>query len=59
MAIRTKTFDCVEMKRQAQGKLRAEFERRKGEFESIIEFINVKAQESELAKLLRSREQDA
>ncbi len=59
MATKTKTFDCVEMKHEAQRKLRAEFESRRDEFKSIIEFIDLKARESELAKLLRSRKQDA
>jgi hypothetical protein len=41
MAAKTKTFDdCVEMKREAQRRLRAEYEARRGEFASYIEFIN-------------------
>lgn len=35
-----KTFDCVEMKRQVQAKLMAEYEVRKNEFISYAEFIH-------------------
>lgn len=43
----TKTFDCVEMKHAAQRKLRAEYESRKGEFGSYVEFLDAKADESQ------------
>lgn len=35
-----KKFDCVRMKNEAQRKLRAEYEKRKNEFSSYIDFIN-------------------
>ena len=44
---KTKTFDCVEMKRQAQARLWAEFERRRDEFASYVDFINARVHESE------------
>jgi len=47
MATKTKTFDCVEFKRQAQRKLRAEYEARRKEFDSYFDFLDAKAQESE------------
>ena len=47
MATKTKTFDCVEFKRQAQQKLRAEYEARKDEFDSFFGFLDAKARESE------------
>ena len=50
-----KTFDCVEMKRKAQEKLRAEYEARKDEFSSFVEFLNAKADESELGKAIRAK----
>ena len=50
-----KTFDCVEMKHKAQEKLRAEYEARKDEFPSLIEFLNAKADESELGKFIRAK----
>ena len=46
MTIRTKSFDCVEMKHKAQRKLRAEYESRKTEFSSYFEFLDAKASES-------------
>lgn len=55
MAAKTKAFDCVEMKRQAQKKLREEYEARKGEFVSFVEFIRVTANESGLAKAVRAK----
>lgn len=39
MRTKAKTFDCVEMKRRAQEKLRAEYEARRGEFASYSEFL--------------------
>lgn len=42
----TKSFDCVEMKHEAQRKLRAEYESRKTEFSSYFEFLDAKANES-------------
>ncbi len=57
MGTKTKTFDCVEMKRQAQARLRAEFESRKSEFESYFDFLQWKADNSEIAK--RGREKIA
>ena len=46
MAMKTKTFDCVEMKNRLQADLLAEYETRKGEFESFTAFLNSKADES-------------
>lgn len=51
----TKTFDCVEMKRQAQKKLKDEYEARKGEFSSYCDFLKAKAEKSELAKAVRAK----
>ncbi len=55
MVARTKTFDCVEFKHRAQEKLMAEYEARKDEFASEIEFLNWKAERSELAKAVRAK----
>jgi len=46
MTTRAKTFDCVEFKRQAQRKLLAEYEERKGEFDTYYDFLDAKAQAS-------------
>ena len=55
MATKTKTFDCVEMKRKAQARLRSEYESRRAEFDSIVDFVNVKAEQSEVAKMVRAK----
>ena len=55
MATKTKTFDCVEFKRQAQRKLRAEYEARKSEFGSWYDFIDAKAKESEWVQRMEKR----
>ena len=55
MATKTKTFDCVEFKRQAQRKLRAEYEARKDEFDSWYDFIDAKAKESEWVQRMEKR----
>ena len=41
-----KTFDCVQMKRQAQEKLLAEYESRRNEFDSYSQFIEAKSRSS-------------
>ena len=46
MTMKTKPFDCVEMKRRAQRQLRTEYESRKREFSSYFEFLDAKARES-------------
>ena len=51
----SKHFDCVEMKREAQRRLRAEYEQRKDEFDSYVAFLNWKADHSELAKMMRRK----
>jgi glucan biosynthesis protein len=46
MSSKTKTFDCVDMKRQAQQRLQAEYESRKAEFPSYFAFLETKACET-------------
>ena len=41
-----KAFDCVEMKRNAQRRIRAEYEARRNEFASYSEFLNATVRES-------------
>lgn len=53
--MRTKTFDCVEMKRRAQEKLLAEYEARRDEFPSLSAFLNAPADEPEWIKALRAK----
>jgi hypothetical protein len=42
MTIPNKFFDCVEAKHMAQEALEREFERRRGEFASLADFLNAK-----------------
>jgi len=55
MATKAKTFDCVEMKRQARAAILAQWERRKNEFSSFGEFIDASIRESEWAHRVRAR----
>ena len=50
MGIKTKTFDCVASKRQAQECLREEYEKRADEFDSYVDFINAKVGENEWSR---------
>ncbi len=52
-----KTFDCVEMKNRIQAERLAEFESRKGEFASYVDFINARVRDSELMKIVRKKSQ--
>jgi hypothetical protein len=55
MATTKKQFDCVEMKNIAQQKLRQEYENRKDEFSSFVDFINDKAKNSAYVRRFRKR----
>ncbi len=57
MSRKTKTFDCVEMKNRIQAERLAEYESRKGEFASYIDFINARVKDSHLAEIVRQRVQ--
>jgi len=50
-----KSFDCVEFKRQAQKRIRAEWEARKNEFGSYEEFLEAKSQDSEWQRAFWAR----
>ena len=52
---KNKTFDCVEFKRQAQARIRAEWEARKDEFSSYAEFLRVKVNESDWQRAFWAR----
>jgi hypothetical protein len=47
MGMRTKKFDCVQMKNHIQRELRREYQARKAEFTSYADFLNATADESE------------
>ena len=55
MKAKTKTFDCVQMKRQAQETLLAEYRARRNEFDSITVFLEAKAKESAWVSALWER----
>ncbi len=57
MAANPKTFDCVEMKNRIQSELFAEYESRKGEFASYLDFINAKVKDSELMEFIDGKTQ--
>jgi len=56
---KTKSFDCVEMKNRIQAERLVEYEKRKGEFASYVDFINARVKDSELAKAVRLRPTDS
>jgi hypothetical protein len=47
MAIKAKTFDCVDMKHRIQQQLRQEYEDRKAHYTSYADFINKTCDESD------------
>ncbi len=52
-----KAFDCVEFKRQAQQQLRAQYEKRKAEFDSYADFLQAKASEDDWSRNIWERAQ--
>ena len=59
MAMKTKTFDCVEMKNRIQAKRLAEYEARKGAFGSYLDFVNARVKRSHPWKLLLRKTEKA
>ena len=55
METKKKAFDCVEFKAQAQRRLMAEFQARRGEFRDYADFINVTAEQDPRVRALRQR----
>jgi len=55
MTSRTKAFDCVEMKNRIQAERLAEYETRKDEFPSYVDFINARARDSKLIEIVRRK----
>jgi len=47
MTHKEKAFDCVEMKNRIQADLKKEYETRKAEFKSYVDFLNSTANESD------------
>lgn len=59
MTTKRKTFDCVEMKNRIQAERLREYESRKGEFSSYLDFIEARVKDSELANIVRQKTQRA
>ncbi len=57
MTSRAKTFDCVEMKNRIQAERLAEYEARKNEFSSYLDFVNARVENTELAQLVGRKEE--
>lgn len=55
MGTRTKTFDCVEMKNRIQARIMAEYEARKHEFPSFLDFTRAKTNESDWVQRMRKK----
>ena len=55
MTTKTKVFDCVRMKRDAQQQLQAEYDQRRDEYSSYADFLNRKAEETSLWKKLHMK----
>jgi hypothetical protein len=55
MRKRTNDFDCVEMKNQIQRRMMAEYEANTEQFASYVDFINKKAEQSDLMRMLKDK----
>jgi hypothetical protein len=51
----TKTYDCIEDKQRIQRALWDEYQRRRGEFASYVDFINATADEDPDIRAFRDR----
>jgi len=55
LGTRLKKFSCVKMKDDIQAKILGEYEARKGELSSFVDFINTRANESPWVRKMRRR----
>ena len=55
MRKRTNSLDCVDMKDRLQKHLMVEYESNRESYESLVDFINKKAIESDLLPLIKSK----
>ena len=53
--MKTKTFDCVEMKNRIQTEILADYEAHKDEFESFVAFIHARTGKSQFAREMRKK----
>ena len=52
---KNKDFHCVEMKNECQKKSREEFDRRRADFRSYVDYVNAMMEETEWAKSIMSK----
>ena len=55
MSMKTKTFDCVELKNRIQAKRLAEYEACKDKYASYVDFINARVKDSSLARIVEQK----
>ena len=55
MTTKVKTFDCVKMKHDIQKQLHEEYESRKAEFASYVDFLQAKADQSLWVREMREK----
>ena len=55
MRRKAKTFDCVETKNRIQAEMLAEYEARKDEFPSFLDFVKASAEKSEWVRRMREK----
>ena len=53
--MKTKTFDCVQMKREAQERLMSEFNSRRGEFSSFEDFLHATVNKDKWVRSVRRK----
>ena len=55
MTMKTKTFDCVEMKNRIQSERMAEFMAHRDEYNSYADFIKARSDKSEWVRQMREK----
>jgi lysozyme family protein len=55
MKMKTKTFDCIEMKNRIQSERMTEFEADKNKYDSYADFIKARSEKSEWVQNMRKK----
>jgi len=55
MMTKNKSFDCVEMKNRIQADIQAEYEARREEFSSFVEFVKASSSNSDYARAMHRK----
>lgn len=53
--MKTKTFDCVEMKRRIQAEIMSDYLAHRDEYASYVEFVEARANASDRVRAMRGR----